>query len=227
MASTQEQAVYTFSTSSGGQTYRYDIVVDAQGSISARNIRSPRGLITDPYTTLPEIVLQDITDAKNLVAQRVVESEAATGTVTFTGETTQPATIAPGILNNTSYRVVYTTPDGTPLWTTGKTTTGFTAEAASAYGSVLAPKVVVFSVLVSPVQSSSYGGTATVTAADGGIRSVIFPSAMETDTYRVVLTPNGAFTVTLSAKSKASFTIQVGYTMEVGETVTVGYDVFA
>lgn len=226
MASTQEQATYTYSTTSGGQTYRYDIVVDSQGNVSARNFRAPTGLITDPYTSLPEVVLQDINEAKDLVAQRTTEAEAATGTVTFTGETTQAATIGAGVLNNTNYRVAYTTVDSAPLFTSGQTTTGFTVESPAAYGSVLEPKEVTWSVLVATQSSSAYGGTATILAADGGVKTITFPTAMQTATYRVVLSPNGFFPVTVSARSKASFTLQVGYTMGVGESVTVGYDVF-
>jgi len=226
MAGVQEQAVYTFSTSSGGQTYRYDIVVDSQGLVSARNFRTPLGLIMDSYTSLPQVVVQDINTARDAVAQHVTEAEAVGGTVTFTGETTQAVVIAPGVLNNTSYRVAYTTPDGVSLTTSGKTTIGFTVEAPSTYGSVAVPKVVTYSVLVVTASSSTYGGTATVLAADGGAKAITFPSPMSTADYRVVLTPDGFFPVYLSVKSKAGFTIQVGYTMITASSVTVGYDVF-
>lgn len=226
MAGTLEQAVYTYATTSGGQTYRYDVVVDSLGLVSARNFRTPRGLITDPNTALPQVVLQDINTARDSVAQHSTEAEAVGGTVTFTGETTQAVVIAPGLLNNTNYRVVYTTPDGMALITSGQSTTGFTVEAPSAYGSVGSPKVVTYSVLVVTVSSSTYGGTATVLAADGGVKGIIFPVAMATADYRVVLTPSGIFPVYLSAKTKAGFTIAVGYTMVTGSSVSVGYDVF-
>jgi len=226
MAGIREQAVYTFSTSSGGQTYRYDIVVDSLGAVSARNFRTPLGLITDSYTSLPESVLQDIYNAQDQIAQQSTEAEVVGGTVTFTGETSKAVVVAGGLLNNTNYRVTYTTPDGMPLQTTGKTTTGFTVEAPSAYGTVAAPKVVTYSVLVVTASTSTYGGTATINAADGGAVTITFPTAMTTTNYRVVLTPNGFFPVRLSAKTKASFTIQVGYTMVALSSVTVGYDVF-
>jgi len=224
MAAVQEQSVYTYATSSGGQTYRYDIVVDTQGLVSVRNIRSPLGLVTDPYTSLPQMVIQDINEARDQVAQRNAVSEVDSGTVTFAGEVSLPVGIAPGVVNNTNYRVVYTTPDGMHLTTTGKTITGFTVEAPSAYGTVAVPKVVDYSVITTTASVSNYGGTATID--DTGSVSIVFPVAMATASYRVVLSPDGPFGVFVTGKTKQGFTLQVGYTMIPGSTVTVGFDVF-
>lgn len=226
MAGVKEQSVYTFSTSSGGQTYQYDIVVDSQGEVSARNFRTPWGLITDPYTSLPAEVLQDIYDAEAQIAQQNAEFEVASGTATFTGQTEQVVVLAGGLLNNTNYRVVYTTSDDVPLRTTGKTVTGFTIEAAIIYGSVADPKDVGYSVLVQTAGASVYGGTATILEANGGAETITFPTAMTTEDYRVIMSPDDFFPVYLSSKTKAGFTIHVGYTMETGTSVTVGYDVF-
>jgi len=226
MAGIQEQAVYTFSTTAGGATYQYDIIVDSQGLISARNFRTPLGLIVDPYTTLPAMVLEDVYNAQDQITQRATTAEVSSGTLTWAGETTLPIVIAGGVLNNTNYRVVYTTPDGTPLQTTGKTITGCTAEAPAAYGTALVPISVPYTVLVATASVSTYGGTTTILAADSGAVTITFPVAMVTENYRVVLTPNGIFPVYISAQTKASFTIQVGYTMVALSSVTVGYDVF-
>jgi hypothetical protein len=175
---------------------------------------------------MPQSVIQDVNDAKDQVALKNRESEAVGGSVVFTGQTSQSVAIAPGILNNASYRVAYTTSDGMVFRTTGKTTTGFTVEAASAYGSVGTPKTVTYSVLVPSLQSSVYGGMTTIADTDGGEKTITFPTAMTTATYRVVLTPDGFFPVFISAQSKTSFTIRVGYTLQEAESVTVGYDVF-
>ena len=226
MAGVIEQSVYTFSTSSGGQTYRYDIVVDSLGAVSARNFRTPHGLITDPYTSLPAEVLQDIYDAESVVTQRSAETEVASAVVTFTGETSQAVTLAGGLLNTTEYRVAYTTSDGMYLRTLSKTLTGFTIESPSAYGSVAVPKDVTYSVLVATAGSSVYGGTATILETASGAVSITFPTAMSTADYRVVMSPDGFFPVYLSSKTAAGFTINVGYTMVAGSSVTVGYDVF-
>ncbi len=226
MASTKEQTVYTFSTTSGSQTYRYDIVVDSFGRISVRNLRSPRGLITDAFTSLPDVVIQDIAEAKSLVAQSGAEAEVVSGTITFAGETILPAAIAPGLLNTADYRVTYTTVDGMLLWTSGQTTTGFFVESPSAYGTVLAPKTVDYSVLTTSASGSAFGGFATVTEVGGGEATITFPIPMVTTAYRVVLSPVGAFPVVVTSKTKLSFTIQVGYTLAVGESLTVGFDVF-
>jgi len=226
MALTRQQSVVTFSTNSGGQEYLFDVLVDSFGAVSVRNVRSPLGLIMDPYTTMPNIVVTDMQEAKLMVAQLMSETTVTSGTITFAGETSQTQAIASGLLNNTNYRVAYTTTDGMLLNTTGQTTTAFTVNAASAYGTVAVPITVDYTILVATQQTSGYSGTASIIQADAGASTVTFPTAMVTENYSVVLSPNGFMPVYLSAKSKTGFTIQLGYTMEVGETATVGFDVF-
>jgi hypothetical protein len=226
MAPSRIQSVVTYSTSSGGQTYYYDIVVDSQGSTAVRNIRGPRGLITDPYTTVPAAVLDDIEAARSLTSQTLVETEVTHGDLTFTGQTYQDAVIAPGVLNNTNYRVVYTTTDGVELYTENKTTTGFRGTVGVTYGTVLVPKIAHYSVLVSTHQSSTVGGTLTFAVADAGQKTVTFATAMESSDYRVVLSPDGFFPAYVVSQSTTSFTVEIGYTLGAVETVTVGFDVF-
>ena len=225
MALTRQQVVFTYNSASGGETYTFDIVVDAQGLISAKNILGPRGPIS-PTDTIPSSVLDDINTAKDTVNQVISETVVDTGTVIFTGQTSQAATVAAGVLNNTNYRVVYTTPDGTVLQTTGKTTTGFTAVAPTTYGSVAVPVTVSYEVLVATQQASTLGGTITITDADGGEVAVVFTTAMTSTNYRVVLTPNGFFTTRIINQLTTGFTVQIGYLLGAGESVTVGYDVF-
>ena len=159
MTLTRTEAAHTFSSTTGGETYQFEVAVDEQSQVQVRNIRSPLGLIQDTVTGLPQTVVDDIAEAVEVVQQQLTESEVTTGSVIFTGETSQAATIAAGLLNNTNYRVLYETPDGTWMRTTGKTTTGFTVVAPSAYGTVAVPLTVDWTVITNPAINSSLSGS--------------------------------------------------------------------
>lgn len=225
MALSRQQVVFTYTSIAGGETYRFDIVVAAQGQVSVRNIQGPLGAISG-LASVPQSVMDDIREAMNVVVVQLQESEAVGGTVTFTGQTSRPVVIAGGVLNNTNYRVAYDTPDGTVLTTESPTTTGFNVVAASAYGTPEVPKVVGYSVITATVQASTFSGTLTFTDSDGGQQSVVFPVAQATAAYRVVLTVGGFFGAYTVTKLKTGFTVQLGCTLGVGETAEVGYDVF-
>lgn len=225
MALTSQQTVVTYSSTTGSVVYLFDIVVDAQGNVFVRNIRSPKGLIQDPYTPIPDSVLNDIEEAKGLTEQGMSETQVDSGTLTFTGQTQQTATIPAGVLNNTSYRVIYTTPDGTILQTTTKTLTSFIAVAPTTYGSVSDPKTVSYVVLVATQQASATGATLTFAAGES-VKAVTFVTAFETDQYRVMLSPDGFFVPRVTNQTKTGFMIQLPFTVPAAETVTVGYDVF-
>jgi hypothetical protein len=222
---TRQQSVHTYRSSSGGQSYFFDVVVDAQGLVSVKNIRGPRGLL-DAGTAVPQTVTDDIKTATELVVLLQTESEVSSGTLTFTGETSQPGVIAGGVLNNTNYRVVYTTSDGVVLTTEDQTTTGFNAVVATAYGTPTAPKVVTYSVLVKTAQTSDLSGTMNIADTDGGSKTLTFTTPMSTASYRVLLTPLGFFNARVSAQSKTGFTIELGHVPPAGQSVDVGYDVF-
>ncbi|OHD26989.1 MAG: hypothetical protein A2Y38_08220 [Spirochaetes bacterium GWB1_59_5] len=224
MALTRQQVVFTYTSSAGGDTYRFDIVVDAQSQVSVRNIQGPQGPLNG--SSLPQSVMDDIQEATKVVVVLLSESEAFGGNTTFTGQTRRTVTIPAGVLNNTNYRVAYTTSDGALLTTENPTTTSFDVVAASAYGTPLAPKVVGYSVLTATTQGSSYSGVLTFTDADAGQKSVTFSRALATTAYRVVLSVGGFFVAYTVSKLKTGFTVQLGYTLGVGETVEVGYDVF-
>lgn len=224
MALASQQTVMTYASSSGGVTYTFEIVVSAEGNVSVRNIRGPRGPI-DASTLIPDSVLDDIEEAKAQTEQSLAETQVDSGTLTFTGQTEQTATIPAGVMNNTSYRVVYTTPDGTVLATESKTTTGFIAVAPTTYGSVAAPKTVSYIVLVSTQQASATGATLSFTAGESS-KAVTFATAFNTDQYRVMLSPNGFFVPRVTNQTKAGFTVQLPFTVPTAQTVTVGYDVF-
>jgi len=225
VALTRQQSIHTYRSSSGSQTYLFDVVLDAQGLVSVKNIRGPLGPL-DASTPLPQVVTDDIKTATELVVLLQLESEVDSGTVTFTGQTSRPVVVAGGVLNNTNYRVVYTTPDGVLLTTEDPTTTGFNAVAATAYGSPTAPKVVGYSVLVKTAQTSDLSGVMTLADTDGGSKTLTFTTAMTTANYRVLLTPQGFFNARVSSKTKTGFTIELGHVPPAGQSVDVGYDVF-
>jgi len=225
VALSRQQSVFTYASSSGGDTYYFDIVVDEQGLVSVKNIRSPLGSV-DSSTSIPSFVLDDIERAKDIVVQLVDETQVDSGSIVFSGDTERPVVIAGGILNNTAYRVVYTTPDGTILKTESKTITGFNAVAPTTYGTVGTPITVTYVVLVSTQQASTTGGELTFTDADGSSKAVTFAAAFDTDDYRVVLSPGDFFTARITNQTKTGFTVQLPFTVPTGETYTVGYDVF-
>ena len=228
MALTRIQSVHTYSSASGGVTYYFDVVVDGQGIVSVRNIRTPTGSICDGYTALPQTVMDDMKAATELVSLLQQETEVDAGNVVFTGQTSNAVTIPAGTLNNTNYRVVFTTPDGTVLEATAKTTTGFTVTAATTYGTPADPKTVAYSVLVKTGQTSDLSGVVTITNADGGELAVVFTTPLSTAEYRVLLEPRGFFDahVPSATKLKTGFTIELGHVPAVGSDVDVGYDVF-
>jgi len=231
MALIRTRSVFSYSSSAGGVTYTFDVVLDAQGLVTVRNLTGPIAASVPCSsacaTNIPEDVLNDMQDAKGLVELLLTETEVSSGTLTFTGQTQLPGAIAPGLLNNTNYRVAYSDPCGTCLWTDLKTTTSFMAVAGVAYGSVAVPIVVPYSVLVSTSATSSFGGSVTFTALDAGVITVSFPAAVSTTSYRVLLTPNGFFVPRVINKTTLGFTIQLGYTLSGLDTATVGFDVFA
>lgn len=216
----------TYSSSSGGVVYYFDVVVDQNGLVSVRNIRGPRGLINDPMTGIPQSVLDDITAARAVVTQTQTSTEVLSGNLTFTGQTYQDAVIAGGILNNTNYRVTFSTTDGVVVIAENKTTTGFRASTATAYGSIAEPKVVGYVVLVATQQASTTSGFVTITDADSNQMAVVFTTAMATADYRIVISTDGLYSTYITSKTRTGFTINMGYAMAAGETRVIGYDVF-
>jgi len=222
---TRVQSEFTYSSASGGLAYLFEVVVDAQGLTSVRNIRTPTGAISSS-SSLPETVLDDMCAAKDIVELLVNENEVASGTLTFTGQSEQAVAIGAGVLNNADYRVVYTPPDSTLLVTESKTTTGFNAVVGVSYGSVPDPKDVDYSVLVSTAASSSMSGVLTFVVADAGTKTVTFPTAVSTASYRVILTPDGFFVPRVTTQTTLGFTVELGHGLLGAETAVVGYDVF-
>lgn len=221
----RKEADFTYNSTSGGVTYSFDIAVDAQGLYSVKNVESPRGPL-DPTQGIPERVLRDIEEAKNIVKQQLAEASADSGYVTFTGELYQDVTIPAGVLNNTNYRVVYSSDVSLAFYASNLSTTGFRINSPVNYGSVDNPKTVSYTVLVSTQQSSACGGYITFVVADAGVKAVAFPTAFTTADYRVVLSPMGLFPVEATGRSRTGFNLNLGFTLATGDSVVCGYDVF-
>jgi hypothetical protein len=225
VAITRQQVVFTYTSQSGGETYRFDIVVDALSNVAVRNIQGPLGAISG-LASIPSSVMADIQVAMEAVLVLTSDAEAIGGTLVFQGETSVTVALPGGTLNNTNYRVAYTTPDGVLLTTANKATTSFDAVASVAYGTPSVPKTVAYSVLVATVQGSNYSGQLTFTEGDAGQKTVTFARALESNAYRVVLTVGGFFVACVVSRGRTGFTVQIGHTLGAGETVDVGYDVF-
>lgn len=220
------QQVFTFRSVVGSTTTYYDVVVDEQSNITVKNFRTLGSIGTTASCSVSGTILDEVNESTAMIQDLVAETQVAAGTITFTGETSNPGAIAPGVLNNTAYRVVYTPPDAVVMRTENKALTSFDAVVASAYGSLGVPKVVSFVVLVSTAASSSYSGVETFAQVDAGVRAITFPTAMASTTYRVVLTPSDFFTARVLSKTRNGFSIEIGLTLGVAQTVDVGFDVF-
>ena len=223
MALSRLQSVFTYQSSSGGQAYTYDIVVDAQSLVAVKNIRTPLGLITDSITQVPSSVAQDILDAIALVQLLVAETTIVSGTENFSGQTSRSVVIAGGLLNNVNYRVTLTSPDGTVLRVASKTTTGFDIVASSTYGTAGSVKGVAWAVLTPTAGTTALGGVLTY-AAGVTTMSVAFAAAIVSDDYRVLLEESDFFYAKVANQTTLGFDVVISFDPAPGP-VTVGYDV--
>lgn len=227
MALSRTQAVVSYRSQVGGSEFLFDVVLDSFGELSIRNIRGPFGPIRDSASPLPAIVMADMQDALGATQLVLAEQTAASGEISFAGDTSKEITISEGVLNNALYRVVYTTPDGTLLRTTDLTSTGFTAQAEAAYGTSEVPIVVGYVILVATVQTSSMSGQVTMTSDDGTTKTVTFAAALPSNAYRVLLSPGGFNGAVVKTRTRRGFTIQLSSALTGSETLDIGYDVFA
>ena len=218
------QTVMTYSSSSGGDTYLYDVVQNVEGGFSVRNIRGPRGLITDSLTSVPSSVASDITAAIEDSSLLLNETSVASGDQDFTGQTSITVTLEHGLLNTADYRVALTSSDGALLRIENKTETSFDIVASSAYGSVDEPASVYWVVLVSTVAASMYGGSLDYAAGETK-KAVVFSSALASSNYRVILSSSDFFYSRVVNKTVTGFEVEISFDPSPG-SVTVGYDVF-
>ena len=223
MAMSRIQTVLTYQSTAGGETYLFDIVTDANGLLSVKNIRGPRGLITDSLTQVPQAVAQDMIDAMGTAQLQVAESSAVSGTENFSGQTSRTVTVAGGVLNNTNYRVVLTSPDGTALRVENKATTSFDIVESSTYGAAGDVKAVAWALMVSTVQASVFGAVLTYNAGDVS-QTVTFPAAVDSANYRVLLEESDFFYAKVANQTTTGFDVVISFDPDPG-SVTVGYDV--
>lgn len=135
MAATRIASEFTYRSGVPASAYRFTVLVDETGEISVRDIQSPRGLIIDSVTSLPQSVITDINTAIAQVENILAQTSAVNGTLVFTNATSASYSFATAMVD-TSYRVVLSPSAFVPL-RVSKTTTGFTVTAGATFtGSV-------------------------------------------------------------------------------------------
>lgn len=132
MALTRIQTALTYQSGGGGVLYTFEVVRDQTGNLSVRNIRTPRGLVVDSLTGLPQSVVDDIQTAIGQLGDLVAQTSAVNGILTFAAETTQSVVFTTAF-QNTNYRVLVSVEDFIAWRIVNKTTTGFDIELGSTY----------------------------------------------------------------------------------------------
>lgn len=127
MAGTRIAFEGTYTSGTGTSQYRFTVVVDQNGVVSVRDIRTPFGLIMDSMSRLPQSVVDDITAAMAQVEDLLALTSAVNGTLTFTAETEKSVTFSTP-MSGTTYRVLLSPSDFIPARVTSKLTTGFTVQ---------------------------------------------------------------------------------------------------
>jgi hypothetical protein len=220
MALSRLQTEFTYKSVSGSQIYYFSVTMDESGGFALRNIQGPNGLIQDQFTSLPEIVMDDIQSALTLSKDLVGETLIAQGTVTFNSETSKTVTLGPS-LQTANYRVALTPdPGGIVVAAENLTVDDFDIVTSITYSGDIA-----YEVLYSTVSNAATSGTTTLTSAANYV-DITFSDALNSSAYHVVLTPDGFYPVEVQNKKKSGFRIQMGISLTGAETATVGYDVF-
>lgn len=127
MAGTRIAFEGTYTSGTGTSQYRFTVVVDLNGIVSVRDIRTPFGLIMDSMSRLPQSVVDDITAAMGQVEDLLALTSAVNGTLTFVAEAEKSVTFSTA-MSNTNYRVYLAPSDFITARVTSKLTTGFTVQ---------------------------------------------------------------------------------------------------
>lgn len=127
MAGTRIAFEATYTSGTGTSQYRFTVIVDLNGVVSVRDIRSPFGLVMDTMTRLPQSVVDDITAAMAQVEALLALTSSVNGTLTFAAET-EKSIVFSTPMSSTNYRVVLTPSDFIPARVSTKLTTGFTVQ---------------------------------------------------------------------------------------------------
>ena len=132
MAVERVQSDFSYKSTSGGETYYFNVVIDASSVVSVRNMKTPNGLIQDSYSSLPQSVVEDIQTAIGQVEDLVAQTSAINGIQSFAGETSKAVAFETAMAN-TNYRVVFSTEDFISVRVISKETTGFVIETGVTY----------------------------------------------------------------------------------------------
>jgi hypothetical protein len=127
MAGTRIAFEGTYTSGTGTSQYRFTVVVDVNGVVSVRDIRTPYGLVMDSMTRLPQSVTDDIVAAMGQVEDLLSLTSSVNGTLTFSGEAEKSVTFSTP-MSSTNYRVYLAPSDFVPARISTKLTTGFTVQ---------------------------------------------------------------------------------------------------
>jgi len=125
-----KESTFSYQVSSGDPckgSWCFTLVLNQNGKIGVRNIKSPTGSICDSGTQIPQSVLDAIGMAKNQVQNIVAQTSTINGTLNFVDQTGQSVVFATPF-TDTSYRVYVTLEDFIDYRIINKTTTGFDIE---------------------------------------------------------------------------------------------------
>lgn len=127
---TLKESAFSYRVSSGDPckgSWCFTVVVNQNGKVGLRNIKSPTGSLCNSGTQIPESVLDAIDMAKEQVQNILAQTSAINGTLTFTDQISQSIVFTTPF-TNTDYRVYVTLEDFIDYRITNKTTTGFDIE---------------------------------------------------------------------------------------------------
>ena len=130
MAGTLAQAEFVYRSGTSPDIYQFTIVQNSQGLLFVRDVQNQYGFLISAYSTIPQSVQEDISDAMSSVETLLALTSAVNGTLTFAGEASQSVTFAEEFAD-TTYRVHVSSSVFSSFRITSKTTSGFTIEASS------------------------------------------------------------------------------------------------
>lgn len=110
----------------------FTVVVNQNGKLGVRDLKSPYGGICNSTMQIPESVLNAIETAKEQVQNIVAQTSAINGTLNFVDQFSQSVVFSTPFVD-TSYRVYVTLEDFLSYRITNKTTTGFDIEIGTTY----------------------------------------------------------------------------------------------
>ena len=219
-------------------SYLIEVRVDALGVTTVQAVRSEKsgqvgyqngGGYGGEYgcscpTSYPADLASDLSaavDSARVLSQTYVAWSAL---VTFSGESQKQVNLG-GAVQTALYLVGATSPDGTPVFATDRTQSGFVLHAAAPLGSLMVPVQVSVVVVVPLVPAAPLFGEVYYHHGDSATVTIpLDPIALPTTAYRVVVDPDGAFPAS-AVRASDHFTITLGAAVPVGGERRVRYGV--